>query len=227
MGAGATIAESMPKNWFFDIHEDTPEEEASNLMEHSTLTLDLSSDEESEKRLHDERGKENMPPEGYDAVSASRSVGEAAVAPARVRKDDIVRKKIVVEDMDDGERSPLASLETGPFIPGGMTETQLIVDATPEKRTEESKTVSTAPVPFTAGGRKHNKKSSLSSMVDGSVSEPERNSNGEIVIWEDSSVITTAPSTDYSSPLARNDKLCGDAVADENIQPPSSESVVR
>lgn len=58
-------------SWFFEIHEDTPEELATNLMEHSTCTLDLSSDEESRVRERDERGKENVPPQ--DDVSQTRT----------------------------------------------------------------------------------------------------------------------------------------------------------
>lgn len=113
---GATIQESMPKNWFFDIYEDTPEEEAATLMEHSTLTLDLSSDDESEGKK-DGRGKENMPPEGYDIHAASSSGTEV---PRQIKKTEIVRKKMVGEQMDDGFRSPLDDLETEPFIPEGL-----------------------------------------------------------------------------------------------------------
>ena len=218
MSAGATIAESMPKNWFFEIYEDTPEEEASNLMEHSTLTLDLSSDDESEKKLNDERGKENMPPEGYDAVTASRQVGDAgAAAPARVKKADIVRKKVVAEEMDDGERSPLANLETEPFFPEGLDkEAHVIVGPTPEKSREESKSIFAAPVPFTAGSeQKSGKKSS------GLVSTPLVNSQGEvkgeITIWDDGSSSEAVPSADVSPKTFCEDK--GKAVDDENALP--------
>ncbi|KAH9219363.1 hypothetical protein DL95DRAFT_384416 [Leptodontidium sp. 2 PMI_412] len=59
-------------SWFFDIHEDTEEELATNLMEHGACTLDISSDEESAARERDARGKENVPP--VDDVSQTRSV---------------------------------------------------------------------------------------------------------------------------------------------------------
>ncbi|KAG4435050.1 hypothetical protein IFR05_009474 [Cadophora sp. M221] len=59
-------------SWFFDIHEDTEEELATNLMEHGACTLDISSDEESAARERDARGKENVPP--VDDVSQTRTV---------------------------------------------------------------------------------------------------------------------------------------------------------
>ncbi|KAM6518834.1 hypothetical protein FSOLCH5_007597 [Fusarium solani] len=56
----------MKASWFFEIHEDTPEQEMTNLLQHSTCVLDISSDEESErKRSRDRaegRDKENIPP---------------------------------------------------------------------------------------------------------------------------------------------------------------------
>ncbi|KAL5350577.1 hypothetical protein ACLOAV_004146 [Pseudogymnoascus australis] len=57
-------------SWEFAIHEDTQEETLTNLMEHSTYTLDISSDEESATRPRDEgRGKENVPPVEDEGVA--------------------------------------------------------------------------------------------------------------------------------------------------------------
>ncbi|ROW01962.1 hypothetical protein VMCG_05606 [Cytospora schulzeri] len=59
-------ASSLKSSWFFDIHEDTPEQEMTNLLQHSTCLLDISSDEECAQKLRREkaegRGKENVPP---------------------------------------------------------------------------------------------------------------------------------------------------------------------
>ncbi|ROW09301.1 hypothetical protein VPNG_05888 [Cytospora leucostoma] len=59
-------ASSTKSSWFFDIHEDTPEQEMTNLLQHSTCLLDISSDEEFQQKLRRERaegrGKENVPP---------------------------------------------------------------------------------------------------------------------------------------------------------------------
>ncbi|SMR57058.1 unnamed protein product [Zymoseptoria tritici ST99CH_1E4] len=123
--AGATIQESMPKNWFFEIYEDTPDELAANLMEHSASTLDLSSDDEGGKREEDGRGKENTPPEGYDGPGMVREV--AATGERRTRKVEIVRQKVDVGEMDDGERSPLSALETEAFIPDGLDKESHVV----------------------------------------------------------------------------------------------------
>lgn len=76
----ATIAPEIQKarssgsqKWDFKIYEDTPEEEAATFMEQSTLTLDLSSDDESTALKNADRGKENTPPEDYVApVTRSR-----------------------------------------------------------------------------------------------------------------------------------------------------------
>ena len=59
----------MPKGWFFAIHEDSPEEEAANIMAHNTGVLDISSDDDcmTKKRNEErERGKENIPPPDHD-----------------------------------------------------------------------------------------------------------------------------------------------------------------
>ncbi|KAI7162659.1 hypothetical protein KC349_g1937 [Hortaea werneckii] len=168
--ADSTIQESMPKSWFFEIHEDTPEEEASNLMEHSTLTLDLSSDDESSKKERDNRGKENVAPEGYDASIASRPAAEPAAAPRTVKKTAMVRQKKITDEMDDGERSPLSDLETDPFIPEGLsTDACVIVDATPKR---EEAAASSA---------------SSQKKEDRDASHPNKDgSKDAILIWEDS-----------------------------------------
>lgn len=194
--AGATIEESMPKNWFFDIYEDTPGEEAANLMEHSTLTLDLSTDEEDGKNEKDDRGKENMPPEGYDATAASVSITEpAVVAPRQVKKHEIVRRKISQDEMDDGERSPLSDLETESFIPEGLTkESHVIVDpvvasttttSMPEKFDLNSLFGTSATLE--ADASKKNKDTTPSKRVfDMPVVTADGDVKGDIIIWEDS-----------------------------------------
>lgn len=128
----------MPKNWFFDIYEDSPEEEAANLMEHSTLTLDLSSDEESSKRDREDKGKENVAPSDYDLPSDStRGTTSSTASPSlRAGKKTIIRRKIAkADEMDDGERSPLSDLETEDFFAAGITKGDfVVVPPTPEKK---------------------------------------------------------------------------------------------
>lgn len=210
VSAAATIQESMPQTWFFEIYEDTPEEEAGNLMEHSTLTLDLSSDDESEARERCERGedKENMPPADYEAPAASRG-GSASVL---TRPTEIVRKKIVAEEMDDGQRSPLSDLETEPFIPEGLArDAYVLVLPTPEK-------LVAAPIRkdlFAAQPSKRategKKRSAAAALLD----ETEGEVKGEIVVWEDS-----APAAEPSVTSQEGEKRTKVIeVCDENAAP--------
>ena len=64
----------VPRKLHFEIHNDTPVEEATNLMYHGTTTLDISSDEESTSSKKICRGKENLPPPDYQPqVQVDRS----------------------------------------------------------------------------------------------------------------------------------------------------------
>ena len=183
--AGATIHESMPKTWFFDIYEDTPEEEAANLMEHSTLTLDLSSDDESSKKDKEYRGKENTPPEDYDGPTASRPAAEPIAAPKPIKVSEIVRKKKAVDEMDDGQRSPLSDLETDSFIPAGLDkDSHVVVDPTPEKSTKKLNIsdLFATPVPFTAGSEE---KASPSTFCDMPVVDSLVEVKGKIIVYQD------------------------------------------
>ena len=183
--SGKTIQEEMPASWEFTIYEDTPEEEAQNLMEHSALTLDLSSDDESTKK-GSLRGKENTPPEGYNAQAASRAapattLGEVAasmeptITSRRQLKTDFVRTKIA--EMDDGERSPLSALEVDEFIPESVSkDDKVIVDALPEKTKVESEDVYSAPPPTL----------SFTKPQKSSVATDDLDANSEIVVFDDS-----------------------------------------
>lgn len=169
----------------FEIYEDTPEEEAANLMEHSTLTLDLSSDDEGGRKDHGDLGKENTPPEGYDAPAASRSVVEpASAAPRRVKRTELIRRKANVDEMDDGERSPLSDLETEHFIPEGLDKDSHVVI---EEKSAEVKEF-TAPVPFPEAEKKCDAASNVpSEVIVPSATAPilKGESKEEVVVWED------------------------------------------
>jgi hypothetical protein len=114
----SSIEESMPSSWFFAIHEDTAEEEAENLMEHSTLTLDLSSDDESVAKANEDRGKENVAPADYDPVASSSS------SPRSSRRS---LKSAADMETDEAARAPLGSLDTTEFIPEGLTKDSIVV----------------------------------------------------------------------------------------------------
>lgn len=111
-------------SWFFDIHEDTEEELATNLMEHSTCTLDISSDEESALRTKDERGKENVPP--LDDISQTQTrisdpVSEVESSVYSIKAT--ARSSRPKRELDDGaidvDRSALGELSAEEFYAEG------------------------------------------------------------------------------------------------------------
>jgi len=207
--AAATVEETMPRDWFFDIHEDTPEEEASNLMEHSTLCLDLSSDEESSKVVREDRGKENTPPMGYEAPVTRASAASAAAsasqsqtqtqAHAKQNKKIQPRRKILKQDeMDDGQRSPLSDLETEDFFAEGLTkDATVIVDAVvPETKKKAGYTCSSLsqelgrtcfPAPEHELGAEDEK------VLDVPVVDETGGVAGEIIIFEDEHQENSSP----------------------------------
>ncbi|KAL2255417.1 hypothetical protein VTK26DRAFT_3421 [Humicola hyalothermophila] len=102
-------------SWTFEIHEDTPEQEMTNLLQHSTCTLDISSDEESEQRARRDRAegrdKENIPPADDISQTSSRSARAADV-------DDMVVEK---------ERAFLAEMNVADFYAEGCDKTSVII----------------------------------------------------------------------------------------------------
>lgn len=115
-------------------------------MEHSTCTLDISSDEESAARMKDERGKENVPPP--DDVSQTRiqlnSVDstEASMIDIKARIKASRKKH---ENAIDIDRSPLGDLLAEDFYAEGCDGSSVFLipsDETPQDEQVE------APVAF-------------------------------------------------------------------------------
>lgn len=140
-----TPKSSMPKTWFFEIHEDTPDQEAANLMEHSASVLDISSDDDAEtSRRKDaaERGKENIPPpEWTGAVSrttartATRSQAHKGIVCAKKAEKFATGPDSMLED-----RSVLREIDASAFWPEGLDSTS--VEVVDEKVEEAGKLVS-------------------------------------------------------------------------------------
>lgn len=109
----------MKPSWFFDIHEDTPEQEMTNLLQHSTCVLDISSDEESERKASRERAegrdKENIPPPD-DVSQTSRAAAARAGAAAGV--DDMLIEKM---------RGPLAEMDAADFYAAGCDGLSVVI----------------------------------------------------------------------------------------------------
>lgn len=195
-----TVEEIMPRNWFFDIYEDTPEEEASNLMEHSTLCLDLSSDEENSKTIREDRGKENTPPAGYETpVQTTAGTATSQSQGKKTRKQQQTRRKILKHDeMDDGQRSPLSDLETEDFFAEGLTkDSSVIVDAVPEK-TAGAPTYTASSLSRELGkdcyvAPEHKVERLGGDVLDVPVVDGKGEVAGDIVIFEDSGDENVAP----------------------------------
>ncbi|CAG8982012.1 hypothetical protein HYALB_00004881 [Hymenoscyphus albidus] len=136
-----TLHTPEPKpSWSFEIYEDTPEELATNLMEHSTCTLDISSDEESATRLLDERGKENVPP--LDDISQTRvplTSSASSLDGASEQMSDLKsrirarhsQRKIAAGEIDI-DRSPLGDLAAEDFYAEGCCSSSVFIIAPDE-----------------------------------------------------------------------------------------------
>jgi len=115
LGLGELHEGDAKSSWFFEIHEDTAEQEMTNLLQHSTCVLDISSDEETETRRQRERaeGKENVPPvDDVSQTSRPRAARQAAGA------DAIMFQK---------ERSPLGEMNVRDYFSEGCDETSVII----------------------------------------------------------------------------------------------------
>ncbi|KAK3985744.1 hypothetical protein QBC44DRAFT_334505 [Cladorrhinum sp. PSN332] len=110
-----TAGSEMQSSWFFDIHEDTPEQEMTNLLQHHTGTLDISSDEESERRVMRERAegkdKENIPPADDISQTSSR---------ARVADEN---EMMGIEK----QRGPLAEMNARDYYAEGCDEDSVVL----------------------------------------------------------------------------------------------------
>lgn len=144
----STLDEAMPKGWFFDIHEDTPEQESANLMEHSASVLDISSDDDAEtKARNDEllRGKENIPPPDFahrqprTASAGAIDAGEETEIEEPVKRP---RLRKITQDAMDEDRRPLGDLPPSEFYGKGCHASSYItVEAGMERPSKLSKEV--------------------------------------------------------------------------------------
>jgi hypothetical protein len=115
--------------WFFDIHEDTVEETMTNLMEHSTHVLDISSDEESvvHQRDRDERGKENVPPADDVSQTSSRSFdSETQSRDGKSALRVMRRHKEIEEGAIEIDRAPLTDLVVEEFYAEGCSDKDIV-----------------------------------------------------------------------------------------------------
>ncbi|KAL1601889.1 hypothetical protein SLS59_005054 [Nothophoma quercina] len=145
----SAIEESMPKGWFFEIHEDTPEQEAANLMEHSASVLDISSDDDAQTKAKNNellKGKENIPPPDFAPLqprtASASSVdddGEETEIEEPVKRP---RLRKITQDAMDEDRRPLGDLPPSEFYGDGCDASSYVtVDAGIERPSRLSKEV--------------------------------------------------------------------------------------
>lgn len=93
---------NLKSSWEFDIHEDTPEQEMTNLLQHSTCRLDISSDEECERNLGrekaEDRGKENVPPADDVSQTSARTATTISEGAMEYEKPRTALGDLNVED---------------------------------------------------------------------------------------------------------------------------------
>jgi hypothetical protein len=140
----SSLEDSMPKGWFFEIHEDTPEQEAANLMEHSASVLDISSDDDVATKQRNEeleRGKENIPPP--DFLLSQPRVHSSTESEVEVKIDEPVKRprlRNIVQNAMDEDRRPLGDLAPAEFYGEGCDASSYVtVDAGIEKPSSLSK----------------------------------------------------------------------------------------
>jgi hypothetical protein len=110
----------------FNIHEDTPEELATNMMEHSTCTLDINSDEEGAAKTKDKMGKENIPPLDDISRSSTASSGEITAARASIASASLRRHR-VEDGACDVTRAPLGEMAAEDFYGEGCNGSSVFI----------------------------------------------------------------------------------------------------
>jgi hypothetical protein len=136
----------LKSSWCFDIHEDTPEQEMTNLLQHGTCTLDISSDEESESRAKRDRAegrdKENIPPpEDVSQTSSARGASGSGVEAVEIDEDVLLLKG----------RGPLAEMNVTDFYAEGCDSSSVFIVPADEEDPEAvvAEAEAAAPVEFT------------------------------------------------------------------------------
>jgi hypothetical protein len=159
-----TIEESTPKSWFFDIYEETEEQQEYTVnewtMTQSATILDIS-DDESKARDRADRGKENVPPSDVLVPSGTASQLSASSKVPSSRKDM----------MTDEPRTPLGDLNAADYYPEGLDASSVVLvqdDVTgPEKESPiDQVVVPEMPSDFTFEAEAVSKPERFSNAVD-------------------------------------------------------------
>ncbi|KAG9202534.1 hypothetical protein G6514_004272 [Epicoccum nigrum] len=190
----AAIEESMPNSWFFEIYEDTPEQEAANMMQHSASVLDISSeDDAATKAFNDEleKGKENIPPPDF-ALAQPQTTSSASIDDGEeteiepdisepIKRGRRLRTKIAQDAMDE-DRTPLGDLPPSNFYAKGCDAGSYVtVDVGIERPSRLSKEIGVGPSEHAELTKKQQR-----------AREPERDEGTALLEEEESSTCTTS-----------------------------------
>lgn len=134
-----TIEESKPKSWFFDIYEESQEQQDYTInewnMTQNAISLEIS-DEEGRAKAED-RGKENVDPNELPAPVTRSMTASIAKAPRVTRKDM----------MTDEPRTPLGDLNAADYYAEGLDAKSVVLiqdDEVPEPEAVKEKVVEEA-----------------------------------------------------------------------------------
>ncbi|KAM3074823.1 hypothetical protein ACMFMG_008236 [Clarireedia jacksonii] len=202
-------ANETKSSWFFQIHEDTEEELATNLMEHSTCTLDISSDEESalSEREFEKCEKENIPP--VDDISQTRlasftssstlygssSLGESMGEMKMKMKTKMQRKRREAVDVNaiEIDRAPLGEMKKEDFYADGCDERSVfIILPDPEEvvaAEEKPQADDTSAIPETQvlEGKGKEREREIDDLMQKRVVEDIEKPEDDFVVWESGS----------------------------------------
>ncbi|CAN9079249.1 unnamed protein product [Alternaria alternata] len=148
-GSISTYTPKAPTSWFFDIHEDTPEQEAANLMEHSASVLEHLIRRRRSNQVPQRGPRQGeRPPPDFLAAANTRKRNHASSLDDGYETDILVqapakhprRTRKVVQDAMDEDRKPLGDLAPSEFYAEGCDATSYVtVDAGIEKPSGLSK----------------------------------------------------------------------------------------
>jgi hypothetical protein len=119
----ATLEESKPKAWFFDIYEETETQQILGTMTQYTGTLDIS-DDESKTSATDDRGKENIPPNELYTPAAGTTFSPLPAAIITTTQTVTASRKDL---MTDEPRTPLGDLNPSDYYADGHDATSVVL----------------------------------------------------------------------------------------------------
>jgi hypothetical protein len=129
-----TIEDSKPKSWFFDIYEESQEQQDYTIKEwdmtQNAISLEISDDEGKSFKAED-RGKENIDPNEM-SVPVTRSMAASVVKAHRVTRKDM---------MTDEPRTPLGDLNAADYYGEGLDATSVVLVQEDEEAVPEAEAV--------------------------------------------------------------------------------------